>query len=167
MLFMGEEWAASTPWQFFTSHPEPELGRATAEGRIAEFAAMGWDPAVVPDPQDPETFTRSKLDWDERGEGVHARILALYRDLIALRQAHPDLTDPAFGPLRAEADEASRTFRLERGSVQILVNFSDAAAGPCPRRPPHACCSPRTRRAGSSEGSALLPRRSALVIRSA
>lgn len=65
MLFMGEEWAASTPWQFFTSHPEPELGTATAEGRIAEFEKMGWDPDVVPDPQDPETFTRSKLDWTE------------------------------------------------------------------------------------------------------
>ena len=65
MLFQGEEWAASTPFQFFTSHPEPELGKATAEGRIAEFERMGWDPAVVPDPQDPETFLRSKLDWAE------------------------------------------------------------------------------------------------------
>ena len=65
MLFMGEEWAASSPFQFFTSHPEPELGKATADGRIAEFEKMGWDPAEVPDPQDPETFTRSKLDWDE------------------------------------------------------------------------------------------------------
>ena len=44
MLFMGEEWGATTPWQFFTAHPEPELGRATAEGRIQEFARMGWDP---------------------------------------------------------------------------------------------------------------------------
>ena len=65
MLFQGEEWAASTPFQFFTSHPEPELGKATAEGRIAEFERMGWDPAVVPDPQDPATFERSKLDWSE------------------------------------------------------------------------------------------------------
>ena len=69
MLFMGEEWAASTPFQFFTSHPEPELGRATAEGRIAEFERMGWDPAVVPDPQDPATFERSKLDWSELDGG--------------------------------------------------------------------------------------------------
>ena len=57
MLFMGEEYGATTPWQFFTSHPEPELGKATAEGRIKEFERMGWDPAVVPDPQDPATFT--------------------------------------------------------------------------------------------------------------
>ena len=125
MLFMGEEWAASTPWQFFTSHPEPDLGRATAEGRIAEFAAMGWDRAVVPDPQNPETFTRSKLRWGERADGVHARILALYRDLIALRRSIPDLTDPAFGSVRAEADEEARTFRLQRGGTQILVNFSN------------------------------------------
>ena len=52
MLFMGEEWGATTPWQFFTAHPEPELGRATAARPIEEFARMGWDPAVVPDPQD-------------------------------------------------------------------------------------------------------------------
>ena len=90
MLFMGEEWAASTPWQFFTSHPEPELGRATAEGRIEEFAEMGWDRSVVPDPQDPETFLRSKLRWDEVGGGVHARMLETYRQLLALRRAVPD-----------------------------------------------------------------------------
>ena len=48
MLFMGEEWGAGTPWQFFTSHPEPELGKATAEGRIGEFAEHGWDADVVP-----------------------------------------------------------------------------------------------------------------------
>ena len=56
MLFQGEEWAASSPFQFFTSHEEPELAEATAKGRIEEFARLGWDPAGVPDPQDPETF---------------------------------------------------------------------------------------------------------------
>ncbi|GAA1990920.1 malto-oligosyltrehalose trehalohydrolase [Microbacterium pumilum] len=124
MLFMGEEWAAGTPWQFFTSHPEPELGRATAEGRIAEFARMGWDESLVPDPQDPETFRRSKLRWDETREGIHARMLDLYRELIALRHAVPDLSDPAFAGLAASADENERWFRLTRGGVEILVNFS-------------------------------------------
>ncbi len=123
MLFMGEEWAASTPWQFFTSHPESDLGRATAEGRIAEFAAMGWDRSTVPDPQDPETFRRSKLRWDERTDGMHARILRLHRDLIELRRTVPDLTDPGFGAVRAEADEETRAFRLQRGETEILVNF--------------------------------------------
>ena len=71
MLFQGEEWAASTPFQFFTSHPEPELGEATAAGRITEFEQIGWDPAVVPDPQDPATLERSKLDWSEAEDGMH------------------------------------------------------------------------------------------------
>ncbi|WP_322412056.1 malto-oligosyltrehalose trehalohydrolase [Microbacterium invictum] len=127
MLFMGEEWAASTPWQFFTSHPEPELAKATADGRLAEFAAMGWDESLVPDPQDPATFERSHLDWseawDEEADPRHGRTLALYRRLARLRRELPDLTDPAFTALSAEADETARTFVLHRGAVDILVNF--------------------------------------------
>jgi maltooligosyltrehalose trehalohydrolase len=123
MLFMGEEWGATTPWQFFTSHPEPELGTATAEGRIAEFAAMGWDPELVPDPQDPQTFERSKLDWSEPARAEHASLLALYRELIALRRRLPALTDPGFSRLRAEFDDDARWFRLERDSVSIVANF--------------------------------------------
>jgi maltooligosyltrehalose trehalohydrolase len=126
MLFMGEEWGASTPWQFFTSHPEPELGKATAEGRIAEFAAMGWDPAVVPDPQDPATFANSKLDWAESTEGDHARLLATYRALTALRRVTPELTDPSFEHLSATFDDDAGWFRLDRGAVSVLVNFADA-----------------------------------------
>ena len=76
MLFMGEEWGASTPFQFFSSHPEPELARATAEGRKAEFAGHGWDADDIPDPQDPQTFQRSKLNWSEVGAGEHARLAA-------------------------------------------------------------------------------------------
>ena len=66
MLFMGEEWGADTPWQYFTDHIEPWLAQAVAEGRKAEFAAHGWDAADVPDPQDEATFLRSKLDWEQR-----------------------------------------------------------------------------------------------------
>jgi maltooligosyltrehalose trehalohydrolase len=128
MLFQGEEWAASTPFQFFTSHPEPELGRATAEGRIAEFERMGWDPAVVPDPQDPETFERSKLDWAEAIGGRHARLLEVYRELGRLRRAHPELTDPSFGRVRCTADEDTRVFTMRRGSLLVVVNFGDAEA---------------------------------------
>jgi len=131
MLFQGEEWGASTPWQFFTSHPEPELGEATAKGRIAEFAGMGWDESVVPDPQDPETFRRSKLDWSEASAGDHTRLLELYRALARLRRARPELTDPSFASLGAElvggegADAAHRAFRLRRGAVEILVNLTE------------------------------------------
>jgi maltooligosyltrehalose trehalohydrolase len=128
MLFQGEEWGASTPFQFFTSHPEPELGRATAEGRIREFERMGWDPHVVPDPQDPETFTRSKLDWSEAEEGRHARLLQAYRELGRLRRELPDLTDPSFGSTRCTVDEESRLFLMRRGGLLVAVNFGDAEA---------------------------------------
>jgi len=129
MLFMGEEWGASTPWQFFTSHPEPELGEATAKGRIEEFARMGWDPAIVPDPQDPETFQRSKLRWDEAREGDHARLLALHRALLRLRRERPELTDPSFARLSAEvvvdaADPGRRAFALRRGALSVLANLT-------------------------------------------
>jgi maltooligosyltrehalose trehalohydrolase len=123
MIFMGEEWAASTPWQFFTAHPEPELAAATAEGRIAEFAQHGWDPASVPDPQDPDTFARSHLDWGERDREPHRRILDLYRRLIALRRREPEFADPRFGILSAEADGGR--FRLRQGALHVLVNLGE------------------------------------------
>jgi maltooligosyltrehalose trehalohydrolase len=125
MLFMGEEWGASTPWQFFTAHPEPELGEATAAGRIKEFERMGWDPAVVPDPQDVETFRRSKLDWDEATEGHHARLLALYRSLAALRRVRPDLTDPRMSRVSVDFDDDAKWFALHRGDTSIVVNLAD------------------------------------------
>lgn len=138
MLFMGEEWAASTPWQFFTSHPEPELGKATAEGRIAEFERMGWDPDVVPDPQDPETFRRSKLDWAEPYPGAdagdasagspHTRMLDWYRSLLALRKARPEITDPYLPGTRVEIDEEARTVFVHRGDLVIAVNLGPAGA---------------------------------------
>ena len=129
MLFMGEEWGATTPWQFFTSHPEPELGAATAEGRIREFEKMGWDPAVVPDPQDTETFRRSKLDWNEVTEGDHPRLLELYRSLAQLRRDRPDLTDPRMTRISTEFDDDAKWFALHRtapaGGTSIVVNFAD------------------------------------------
>lgn len=129
MIFMGEEWGASTPWQFFTSHPEPELGEATAVGRIAEFEKMGWDPDSVPDPQDPETFHRSKLDWTELDEPEHARLLDVYRSLIALRRRIRALTDPRFSSVGAEWDETARWFRLDREGYSIVLNLAAESQG--------------------------------------
>ncbi|HEY1155900.1 MAG TPA: DUF3459 domain-containing protein, partial [Arthrobacter sp.] len=126
MLFMGEEYGASTPWQFFTSHPEPELGKATAEGRIKEFERMGWDPAVVPDPQNPETFRRSKLDWSEASTGDHARLLELYKSLTALRRSHPEVAGLGFGETEVSFDDDAGWLRFRRGSVEVLVNLTDA-----------------------------------------
>jgi maltooligosyltrehalose trehalohydrolase len=124
MLFQGEEWAATTPFAFFTTHPEPELARATAEGRLAEFERMGWDPEEVLDPQEPMTYDRSNLQWDEVGEGQHAAVLAGYQRLAALRRDHPELTDPRFG--RASVDEAARRLTLDRGRLAVHVNLGES-----------------------------------------
>ncbi len=123
MLFQGEEWAASTPFAFFTSHPEPELASATAEGRLAEFERMGWDPDEVLDPQDPATYQRSILQWDEASTGLHAQVLAGYRALASLRRQHPELTEPTFG--RATVDEAERRLTVERGRLAIHLNLGE------------------------------------------
>lgn len=123
MLFMGEEYAASTPFQFFSSHPEPELARATAEGRKAEFAEHGWDADEIPDPQDPQTFTRCKLDWDEVDAGEHARLHRLYRDLIALRRNHPDMADPWLDHLTVDYNEDERWIIVYRGRLRIVCNL--------------------------------------------
>jgi maltooligosyltrehalose trehalohydrolase len=124
MLFMGEEWGARTPWQFFTSHPETELGEAVRAGRRAEFAAHGWADADVPDPQDPQTFARSKLDWSELDRPEHAALLALYRDLIGLRRARPELTDPRLDRVDVRVD--GDCLVLRRGACTVLVNLGDA-----------------------------------------
>ena len=85
MLFQGEEWGASTPFQYFTDHNE-ELGRLVAEGRAREFSAFKWQ-GEVPNPQDPDTFLRSKLNWRELSEPQHAQLLDWHRQLIHLRQS--------------------------------------------------------------------------------
>ncbi len=123
MLFMGEEWGSSSPFQFFTSHPEPELARATAEGRKREFAEHGWNADEIPDPQDPQTYERSKLKWDERGDGEHARLLHFYRELLALRRTEPDLADPWLDNLRIAYDEDRQWFVMHRGALAIACNL--------------------------------------------
>ncbi|CAN5478523.1 malto-oligosyltrehalose trehalohydrolase [soil metagenome] len=124
MLFMGEEWAASTPFQFFSSHPEPELAEATRNGRKAEFASHGWDADDVPDPQDPQTFQRSKLDWTEVDEDEHAALGQLYRDLIALRKHEPDLADFWLDHMGVDYDEDARWIVLSRGALAVVCNLS-------------------------------------------
>jgi maltooligosyltrehalose trehalohydrolase len=123
MLFMGEEWGASTPFQFFSSHPEPELAEATRNGRKAEFAEHGWDADDVPDPQDPQTFERSKLDWTEVDVHGHAVLHRLYRDLVALRRSEPDLADYWLDHLTVEFDEEQRWIVLYRGTLAIACNL--------------------------------------------
>lgn len=119
MLFQGEEWGASAPFAFFTDHDE-ELGPLVSAGRREEFARMGWA-GDVPDPQAETTFTASMLDWAERSEGDHARMLEWYRTLITVRREIPDLRDP---DLRRTAVHAldEDTVMLERGDHGVLVH---------------------------------------------
>ncbi|HEY1842567.1 MAG TPA: malto-oligosyltrehalose trehalohydrolase [Mycobacterium sp.] len=132
MLFMGEEWGATTPFQFFSSHPEPELARATAAGRKKEFAAHGWDAADIPDPQNPQTFQRSKLDWSELDADEHAKLRRVYQDLIALRRTESDLTDPWLEQLTVDYDEEHRWIAIRRGSVTVACNLgAEPASVPC------------------------------------
>ena len=134
MLFQGEEWAASTPFAFFTSHPEADLGHAVSEGRKREFEKMAWDTETILDPQDPATFTASTLDWSEVHEGRHAAVLEAYRSLAALRRSLPELTDPDLTRTSCAYDEEARWFLMRRGGsggptpargVVVAVNFSD------------------------------------------
>ena len=127
MLFQGEEWGASTPFQYFTDHQDRALGQAVSRGRRAEFAAFGWDPDDVPDPQQPATFERSRLDWDEVSQGRHAGLLAWYRELIALRRQLPELTDPRLGRVETEYDSAAGWLVVRRGPVAVASNLGSSA----------------------------------------
>jgi len=131
MLFQGEEWGASTPFLYFTDHDDPELGKAVTEGRRREFASFGWDPADVPDPQDPETFRRSKLDWDEVARPPHAGLLDWHRQLITLRRSTPGLAD---GPVDVAYDDDRRWLVLTRGTLTVACNFG-AGSVTVPVRP--------------------------------
>jgi maltooligosyltrehalose trehalohydrolase len=121
MLFQGEEWAAGTPFLYFTDHADPDLAAAVREGRRAEFATFGWRPEDVPDPQAPASFTASVLDWSEHAAQFPAEILDWYRQLLALRRAERDLHDAAVAG-RARVDDG--VLRYERGAITVLANLA-------------------------------------------
>ncbi len=131
MLFMGEEWGATTPFAFFTDHPEEELGRAVSEGRRREFERMAWGDVEVPDPQHPATYAASTLDWSEVESPRGRALLAVYRDLARLRRELPALTDPDLRATHVEVDEDARWLVVRRGSgadaVVVAVSFADVA----------------------------------------
>jgi maltooligosyltrehalose trehalohydrolase len=123
MLFMGEEWGADTPFQFFTDHTDPHFAQAVSTGRRAEFARHGWTREDVPDPQDPQTFLRSKLDWTQPSREPYATTLEWYRQLIALRRACPEITDPRLDRVRVDYDEDGRWLLIHRGAVRVAANL--------------------------------------------
>lgn len=123
MVFMGEEWAASTPWQFFASFPDPELAEAVRTGRRREFGRHGWGEADVPDPMDPATVARSRLDWAEPAQDGHREMLELYQALIRLRRERPELADPRLAGLVVQAAPDESWLVLHRGALRLACNF--------------------------------------------
>ncbi len=101
-----------------------ELGKLVSEGRKKEFAAFGWDPADVPDPQARATFERSKLNWAERSQGQHAEMLDWYRRLIALRRSAPELTDGDLAEVQARFSEGEHWMVMERGPWTVAFSLA-------------------------------------------
>lgn len=126
LIFQGEEWACSSPFQYFVDH-DPEMAKLVSEGRRMEFAAFGWEPESIPDPQSQETFEQSKLNWNECGQPEHAEMLQWYRNLIALRRATPCLNNGEPGNTHALCDEDRKWLRFDRGPIAVFCNLADEA----------------------------------------
>ncbi|WP_394821672.1 malto-oligosyltrehalose trehalohydrolase [Pendulispora albinea] len=142
LLFMGQEWAATSPFLYFTDHDE-ELGHLVSAGRRDEFKSFAAfaNPdarAHIPDPQALETFQRSQLRWEERNEEPHRRVLQLYRELLALRRTDPVFRRGARERLRAEVSNGLLVVRLwhEADVRLVMINF-DGAPAPIPPRAIH------------------------------
>lgn len=163
LIFQGEEWAASSPFQYFADHDDPELARAVSQGRKREFQAFGWDPASIPDPQEPETFQRSKLNWDELHRDRHPEMLAWFRDLIALRKSTPALHVAEPGHTRVTFDAQAQWLSCQRGPVQIACNLG-AASQTLPLRPESTLRLASRRDVGFAGSSLKLPPDSAAIL---
>jgi maltooligosyltrehalose trehalohydrolase len=157
MLFQGEEWGASTPFLYFTDHAEPDLAEAIREGRRREFAAFGWKPEEVPDPQAPDTFRRSKLIWTERERQPHAELIQWYRALIDVRRTQPALASGELELVRTRYDEPARWLTMERGAVTVVVNFADVSQRIPVAPGTHAVLLASAPLSLSPDGEALLP----------
>ncbi|MEO5679806.1 MAG: malto-oligosyltrehalose trehalohydrolase [Acidimicrobiales bacterium] len=122
LLFMGEEWAASTPWPFFANPQDAELAEAIRTGRRREFVEFGWAPEDIPDPVATATFESAVLRWTEVAEGGHATTRAFYRRLLELLATHPDLGAGAPDDTEAQASAAG-TVALRRGRVLVVAHL--------------------------------------------
>ena len=127
MIFQGEEWAARTPFYYFTDYQEPELARAVREGRCREFAMFGWKPEDTPDPQARATFEQSKLNWSELAREPHPELLDWHWRLIRLRRAESALTNGRLDQVHVRFSEPARWLVLERETISVVCNFAQEA----------------------------------------
>ena len=123
MLFQGEEFAASTPFQYFAHHDDEEMAKAVSAGRKREFAIFGWNDDEIPDPEKRETFERSRLKWREVYEGKHAEMLEWTRKLIHLRRSSTSLNNGQLQTLRVRFDEDRQWLVMCRGHVVTALNL--------------------------------------------
>ena len=129
LLFMGEEYGETTPFQYFISHLDAGLVEAVRHGRREEFSAFGWEGAV-PDPQDEATFQRSQLRHSRKQEEPHATILRFYRELIELRK-QLDLGRASHWHVWECSSSVLLLFTEDQtGRLAIIFNFSDKKASP-------------------------------------
>jgi len=117
LLFQGEEWGAQTPFLYFTDHEDPDLGRLVAEGRSREFSAFRWQGAV-PNPQESDTFERSKLNWSELSVPRHAELLDWHRKLMRIRRDKVVMPREGF----ADSAKAVTKFDAEAGWLTFVHN---------------------------------------------
>jgi maltooligosyltrehalose trehalohydrolase len=124
LLFMGEEYGERAPFLYFTDFGDPTLGEAVSRGRRREMAAFGWA-GDVPDPQDPATFLRSRVDWGLRCAPPHSQLRAYYRALLALRRQHPALAAGGRRPAAQATGERLLVVRRQgRGGPPALGVFN-------------------------------------------
>lgn len=124
MLFMGEEYGETAPFQYFTSHSDPQLIEAVRDGRREEFDDFLWQ-GEAPDPHEEETFRRSKLDWSLRDRDEHAAIWEFYRTLFALRRDTPALRTLDLAAVETHADDEHRLLLVRRGNVLVAFHFGE------------------------------------------
>jgi maltooligosyltrehalose trehalohydrolase len=166
MLFQGEEWATSSPFQYFADHSDRELARLVSEGRKREFSAFGWAPEMIPDPESPATYEASKLNWSEMKDPDHAEMLDWYRALIRLRRTTPCLNDGSLGNVRVTFDEEKKWLRVDRGTIGVLCNLgAQDCFFPVPQSSSPELVSPSTIRI--VDGKINLPPDSVVVLRNA
>ncbi|HUJ14785.1 MAG TPA: malto-oligosyltrehalose trehalohydrolase [Thermoanaerobaculia bacterium] len=121
MLFMGEEYGETAPFQYFTSHSDPQLIEAVRKGRREEFEEFAWQ-GEAPDPHSVETFQRSKLTRNDDGE-----MRAFYRELLRLRCENPDLRSLDLSRVETTADDERKLLTVRRGGVTLEFNFGERA----------------------------------------
>jgi maltooligosyltrehalose trehalohydrolase len=137
LLFMGEEYGEDHPFLYFTSHSDPQLIAAVREGRQREFASFNWQ-GEVPDPQQEETFRRSKLDHDSKHYGLHQTLRDFYKELLRLRKQESPLACLSKDAMEVTECEDHATLLIRRWSggpgeaqreVAVILQFGGAAAG--------------------------------------